>query len=214
MIKVNPDYVPKEPFIFMVSGGVDSIAAAHWLKYQYKKNFQILHFNHNVQPINDEMFDQVFHFSLDHFTDNGGARFLYRDPSDEPAFIDESEAGLRKWRHYKLEGIGGPFVTAHHINDCVESYLMNCFHGNPEHMPIPWCSFFAKNFSIFHPFLRTSKQDFIDYAEANDLMKYVVEDPTNKETKNKRNWVRNTIIPEINGRDMGIETIVRKKFYI
>ena len=81
-------------------------------------------------------------------------------------------------------------------------------------MPIQWSTFFDGNFSIFHPFLKTSKQDFIDYAEANDLMKYVVEDPTNKETKNKRNWVRNTIIPEINGRDMGIETIVRKKFYI
>lgn len=213
MIKVNPDWVPEKDFTFMVSGGVDSIAAAHWLKFNYRKKFKIIHFNHKVQAINDLMYEKVWQFVIDHYVDYDGGLFIDRNLDAEPAFNDTSEGGLRKWRHYKLEGIGGTFVTAHHLNDAVESYLMNCLHGTPEHQPIPWNTYFLGNFIINHPFLQTPKRDFIAYAEENDLMKYVVEDPTNNDNGPKRNWVRNVIIPSINDRNMGIETVVRKKFY-
>jgi len=213
MIKVNPDWVPKDKFIFMVSGGVDSIAAAHWLKFNYKKDFTILHFNHKIQAINDFMHSTMYDFVKDFF-DVHEYRVEVRLERDTPAlFKDTSEDGLRKWRHHKLEGIGGNYVTAHHLNDAVENYLMNCLHGNPEHTPIPWNTYFMGNFTIYHPFLQTPKRDFINYAKENDLMKYVVEDPTNNNNQPKRNWVRNVIIPEINNRNMGIETVVRKKFY-
>jgi tRNA(Ile)-lysidine synthetase-like protein len=216
MIKVNPLYVPKKDFTFMVSGGVDSIAAAHWLmhKYMWGTKFTILHFNHDIQPVNHKMQYAVQRF-VERFS-NGFTRgtFITRHEVLDAAFKnDTSEDGMRRWRHHKLEGLGGNFVTAHHLGDCVESYLMNCFHGKPEHQPITWSTYFMGNFSIFHPFLETTKEDFIAYAEANDLMKYVVEDPTNKETTQKRNWIRNHIVPQLEERQMGIDTIVRKKFY-
>lgn len=211
MIKVISQFVPKE-FTLCVSGGVDSIAAAHWLKYNFRRKFTVLHFNHNVQDINDEMEQKVYEFILKYLIQDCGGKMIIRDESSTPAFKDTSEAGLREWRLYKMRGIGGNFVTAHHLDDAVENYLMNCFHGTPEHKPISEFTQF-KGFSIYHPFLLTTKQDFIDYAIEHDLMKYVVEDPTNKETTQKRNWIRNVIVPELKDRQLGLNTIVRKKFY-
>jgi tRNA(Ile)-lysidine synthase len=206
MIKVIPQYVPREPFIVCVSGGIDSIGAAHWLKHSYYKNFSILHCNHRVQDINDEMRDSVRQFCID----NKIAYDCYFRTDGE--FPNISENGLREFRLSVMKMIGGKFLTAHHLNDACENYLSNCFHGNPEYKPIQEFSKF-NGFSIYHPFLKTTKQDFIDYANENDLMKYVVEDPTNKDTKYKRNWIRNVIVPEINQRDLGLEKIVLKKFY-
>ncbi len=210
MIRVNTDFVPKDDFYFLVSGGVDSIAAAHWMKHKFNRKCKLLHFNHKVQPINDEMYDKTFQFCMDF---DFGGRFIDRDLDVEPAFIDITEAGLRDWRQYKMRGIGGNFVTAHHLNDCIESYLMNCFHGTPEYQPIPWNTMIPFSHTLWHPFLNTVKRDLIHYAFENDLMKYVVEDPTNKDTGPKRNWVRNVIVPQLDSRCMGIETIVRRKFY-
>lgn len=206
MIKVIPQFVPREPFIFLVSSGIDSIAAAHWLKHNYHKKFDILHFNHRVQAINDEMRNQVREFCIDnkiHYD------CYFRTDSEFP---DTSENGLRKFRLDVMRSIGGRFITAHHLNDACENYLDNCFKGCPEHKPIKEFTKFD-GFSIYHPFIKTTKQDFIDYVESNDLMKYVVVDPTNSDTKYKRNWIRNTIIPELNNRNLGLETVVLKKFY-
>jgi tRNA(Ile)-lysidine synthetase-like protein len=206
MIKVIPQYVPREPFTVLVSGGVDSIAAAHWLKHNYYKNFSVLHFNHRVQPINDEMRDQVRQFCID----NKIPYDCYFRIDEE--FPDTSEKGLREFRLAVMKMIGGKFVTAHHLDDAVENYLMNCFHGTPEHKPIQEFSQFD-GFSIYHPFLLTSKSNLWDYVYENNLNKYVVQDPTNHDIKHKRNWVRQIIVPEINVRSMGIHSIVRRKFY-
>jgi tRNA(Ile)-lysidine synthase TilS/MesJ len=212
MIKVIPQYVPKEPFYFLVSGGVDCIAAAHWMVHRYHKKIRVVHFNHNVQDINDTMSRSVWNFVTDNYDNMAGGYFKSREESMEPAFNDISENGLREWRLYKMKGIGGKFVTAHHLNDACENYLDNCFKGCPEHKPIKEFTQFD-GFSIYHPFLKTTKQDFIDYAEENDLMKYVVVDPTNTYTRYKRNWIRNSIIPQINERQLGLEKVVLKKFY-
>jgi tRNA(Ile)-lysidine synthase len=206
MIKVIPQYVPREPFTVLVSGGIDSIAAAHWLKHNYYKNFSVLHFNHRVQAINDEMKNSVKQFCID----NTIPYDCYFRTDGE--FPDTSENGLREFRLSVMKMIGGKFVTAHHLNDACENYLDNCFKGCPEHKPISEFSQF-NGFSIYHPFIKTTKQDFIDYVVKNDLLKYVVIDPTNTDTKYKRNWIRNVIIPEINSRELGLETVVLKKFY-
>lgn len=206
MIKVIPQYVPREPFFVCVSGGVDSIAAAHWLKHHYYKKFTIIHFNHKVQELNDKMEEFTYKFCVDF---NIPQRCIARVDYDN---YDTSENGLRNWRLYRMEWLTGKFVTAHHLNDACENYLDNCFKGNPEHKPIKEFSQF-NGFSIYHPFLKTTKQDFIDYAKANNLGKYIVNDDTNSDTKYKRNWIRHKIIPEINDRNLGLETIVLKKFY-
>ena len=205
MIQVKPTYVPRDPFTFMVSGGLDSIVAAHWLKFQYRKDFTLIHFNHAVQSINNDMAAAVYQFAEDFDFE---ARFFERDL----CFTDTSENGMRAWRHVMLEQFGGAFISGHHLNDAVESYLDNCFKGHPEHRPISWFTQF-KGFSIHHPFLLTTKRDFHEYALRNDLVKYIVDDPTNHDSSNNRSWMRNKLIPILDERMIGLEKVVKKKFY-
>jgi len=209
MIQVKQQFVPKEPFTLLISSGIDSVCAAHWLKFQYRKDFALLHFNHQVQTVNYDMGNAVLNFAYDF---DFGVNIISRKMT-QPAFLDTSENGLRQWRHHELAKLSGNFVTAHHLNDAVENYLMNCLQGTAEHKPISWFTQFS-GFSIYHPFLLTTKQDFIDYAHANDLMKYVVEDPTNHDLSNNRSWMRQKLIPVLDERELGLEKIVKKKFYM
>lgn len=204
-MKVLPKYVPLEPFYVLVSGGVDSIAVAHWLKYSFHKKFKVLHFNHNVQPANNAMEQSVRKFCTDFEIDC--VSIFNADP--DPLYSEDS---LRRWRLLHMADLGGNFVTGHHLNDAVENYLSNCLCGNPEHKPIAESSAFM-SFTIYHPFLSTTKHQMVEYIARNNLRQYVVEDPTNDDTKHRRNWIRNTLLTEIYKRNVGIETVVRRKFY-
>jgi tRNA(Ile)-lysidine synthase TilS/MesJ len=112
-------------------------------------------------------------------------------------------------------------ITAHHLNDYVESYLLNCFRGHPNHTPIEFFSEFniedkkyfdGKYYKIIHPFLLSTKRDFRQYLERNNYMKYVVEDETNVENKgSRRNWLRNIIIPEMKKNKISLEKFAKNK---
>lgn len=202
-MKVLSKFVPKH-FYLLVSGGVDSIAAAHWLKFSYRADFSILHFNHNIQPANADMETAVRAFCRDFnlpcvsFYNTDYGRYTEKD--------------LREWRLSVMSEMGGNFVTGHHLNDAVENYLTNCLAGTPEYKPITEVTSFPSH-KIYHPFLTTTKADMVLYVEQKELSQYIVEDPTNKDIKYRRNWVRNVIVPELDKRNVGIETVVRKKFY-
>ena len=207
MIQVKQQFAPKEPFTLLISSGIDSVCAAHWLKFQYRKDFALLHFNHKVQDANSTMVEAVYKFAVDY---DFPVNFFERDSE---LFSDTSENGLRQWRHHELAKLEGKFISAHHLNDAVESWLFNIFQGNAEYKPITWFTQFH-GFSIYHPFLSTTKKDFIEYANANDLMKYVVEDPTNHDMSNNRSWMRQELLPILDERKLGLEKIVKKKFYL
>jgi tRNA(Ile)-lysidine synthase len=204
-IKANLNYIPDD-FTCCVSGGVDSIAAAHFLKFKRYKTFKIIHFNHKLQESNVEMVRRVVDFSKEYNFD-----MILRERPD--SWDDLTEKGLREWRLYEMSLIGGDFVTGHHLNDATEQYLMNCLHGTPEYMPIKWRTDFGKH-KVSHPFLNTTKKSIENYIDEEHLCRYVVSDPSNNNNKYKRNWIRNVIIPEIELRSMGLEKIVRKKFYL
>lgn len=199
------NFLPKGEFYFLVSGGVDSVAAAHWLSKTYRKNFTILHFFHRTQPDNSVMEKCVNELATNLCV---GCRVIYNTTNAE----HWSEAELRDWRLSWMSAIGGNFVTAHHLNDAVENYMFNCLNGTPEYKPIQEVTEFEKH-KIWHPFLLTNKKSFKTYVKKNKLERFVCEDQTNNDTKFKRNWMRNNILPEISNRGINLETVVKKKFY-
>lgn len=209
MIKVNWKILP-EYFAVAVSGGVDSIAAAHLL-HKMGYEFRIYHYNHQVQKINDEMSDKVNKFARDHDIEcYSGKRNEEYQPLPEKGSIEEYLRGLRlelfKTFPYDV-------VCCHHLDDAVEQYTMNFLRGCPEYIPIRWeTPLEGTNHKILHPFLNTTKEDLIKYAENNDLMKYVVVDPSNSDNKYRRNWVRNEVLPQF--QEFGLQKIVRKKYYM
>lgn len=107
-------------------------------------------------------------------------------------------------------------VTAHHLDDCVESYLLNCFRGQPAFQPMKLIGNFS-NFQILHPFLLSQKKaleqfvncykDKIGYAS-----RFVVNDDTNLQIKgSRRNWIRNIIIPNLRKQQINLQPYCRER---
>lgn len=194
----------------LVSCGVDSIAAAHYCTKKYKRLVTLRHFNHRLRPQNDLMQKTYIKF----IADDKNYSIEGYPPIDLTNYIkDKTEDGLRKARiEYIINNIDCTiFITAHHLDDATESYMMNVLRGKEGYIPIPFITEVGSNL-IVHPFLFTKKADFIQYAQRNDLLKYVVEDETNKVTKgSRRNFIRNDILPLLDREKMGLRTIVEKK---
>jgi tRNA(Ile)-lysidine synthetase-like protein len=192
--------------IVSVSGGIDSIVIAHYVKRFYNVN-SLYHFNHKIQMINDEMERKVRQFAID---------FKFNSWIKRASCELKSEAECREAR---LSAIFDDYkditlITAHHLNDCQESLLMNVFRGHFDYMPIPITSEFKNNNRIIHPFLNITKKELYEYACKNDLLKYVVNDPTNEQIKgSRRNMIRNCIIPILEREKIGLDTVIKRKFY-
>ena len=185
------------------SGGIDSIAVSHYMI----KNFgvkNIYHFNHNCQEINEEMEKSARMFAAD-FKVN----LIYGKCTQKLT----SEASLREARMNFIKNAISSFtlITGHHLNDAVESYLMNCIRGHAHFLPIPVETSFSVSQRKIHPFLLIKKQELKKYLDKNNLGKYLVEDPTNKISRgSRRNMIRNEIIPIFEREEVGLTTVVKK----
>ena len=201
--------MPKHSTISVLcSMGVDSVAAAHYCVTKHS-NITFRHFNHGLRKQNDLMETSYISMMLEKD---------FREMGYPPVVLknyvkDKSEDGLRQARlEYIKNNVDCTiFVTAHHLDDATESYMMNVLRGKEGFLPIPFITEVGSNL-IVHPFVFTKKADFRQYAERKDLMKFVVEDETNKVTKgSRRNFIRNEIIPLLQREKMGLDTIVKKK---
>lgn len=200
---------------FLCSAGVDSIAASHYFNKKINNKYRpwgISHFNHEQRPQNDLMEKKFYDFGNDcdiprYFTVSLKT-LKYYDADAEPTEDNLRQARLQFIKNSCDHTI---FITAHHLDDATESYMMNVLRGKEGFLPIPFITEVGHNL-IVHPFLFTKKKDFIEYAEKKNLMKYVVEDETNKLTKgSRRNFIRNEIMPLLDREKMGLSTIVEKK---
>lgn len=186
------------------SGGVDSIAGAYYLLRKLKLDIKLFHYNHNLRSENDEMESSVINFA-----EEFNLHLEVRRLSDLNV---TSEADLRHYRYSALQEVvgTGTVVTCHHLDDCVESYLMNCFNGVGDHDPIPPYTKFGST-SVIRPFLLTPKTIFERFSTHYNLDRFVVEDETNQDHKYRRNWVRHRCRPVIEEHYPGIRKVVLKK---
>ena len=203
MISLINEVMPpkKHPIYVAVSMGVDSLAACFYLR---SKGYQVipLHFNHKMRPQNDEMED-AFLEVLGEYGYRYHGRFEIGHGKGLKTESECREARLQFFKDAsvpKAEDFEKIIVTAHHLDDYQESYLLNCFRGHPEYKPMNLVSDFV-SFKIIHPFLLTEKKDFVQFVERWDngkLKKYLTKDETNDTIKgSRRNWVRNIIVPEM-----------------
>lgn len=205
MIKVIKKILPKnKKYHLALSMGVDSVAAFFWLKW---KNYDIIpiHFNHNFRAQNGIMHEKFL--SLCEKMKLEGKSEIWTGS------IGKTEADSRKARldFYSKIAKNGTIITAHHIDDWVENYLLNCFRGHPNHIPFDIISKF-EDFEIVHPFLLTNKKDFKEFLEKNNWTEWVVEDQTNKIIKgSRRNWIRNEILPKMINQKLSLKKYAKRK---
>jgi len=195
----------QSPIVLLCSSGVDSIAASHYFvsKFKSSRNISLLHFNHNLREQNATMMHSFITFAI---ISNATSYIKTLDCSDG------TEDSCRQARVEHLKTYKNTiFITAHHLDDCVESYLLNCIRGKEGFLPIPFKTEIETN-TIIRPFLFSQKKDLIEYAHKNNLMQFVTEDETNTQVKgSRRNLLRNKIIPLLEEEKVGLTTIVRKK---
>jgi tRNA(Ile)-lysidine synthase len=87
-------------------------------------------------------------------------------------------------------------VTAHHMNDQIETIILQLMRGTgPDGLVgMPQSREFSKGFLV-RPLLEFSRDEIHDYALSESLD--WVEDESNKSNKYDRNFLRNVIIPEL-----------------
>ena len=204
MIKIVKSILPRDKqYHLAVSMGADSVAALFWLRW---KGYRVipLHFNHNLRTQNF-----IMHEKFKELCSNLGLE--QKSEVWVRGMGTEGECRQARLEFYSRAASGGTIITAHHLDDWIESYLLNCLRGHPAKRPFELESSFP-NFKIVHPFLPTRKRDFIQFLERNDWMEWVVEDETNKVVKgSRRNWIRSAIIPEMTRQHLSLEKYAKRK---
>jgi tRNA(Ile)-lysidine synthase len=174
------------------SGGVDSVAAVDFLRRNH--NVDCAFFHHHTQ--NSE---NAYKF-VEAFCDENDIKL-------HVGYINNSKPSKKSleehWRdeRYKFLNKFETVVTAHHLNDCIETYLWSSMHGEAKTIP-----YSRKN--VVRPFLLNTKQKLIDWCERKNL--HWIEDASNQDDKYMRNYIRKHLVPHAYHVNPGIEKVVKR----
>ncbi len=186
-------------FLVALSGGVDSMVLAN-LFIQNNLNFSIAHCNFDLRA-EESNADQEFVLSWSRKNKIN----YYHSKFTTKVFCDKSKVGIQEgarnlrynWFNelrviHKFDYV----VTAHHLDDQLETYLINTMRGTGLNglLGIP-----EKTNNLFRPLLQVLKDEILVYAGINKID--FREDSSNFKNDYYRNMIRNMIIPEFKNFD-------------
>lgn len=179
------------------SGGVDSLVVAHFLK-NGKRDLMLLHFNHGC-----EYSDQIEKECRERAESLSVPIVVKKIDEGTPNKGQSLEDFWRRSRYRWLRSYSDPFITCHHLDDAVETWVWSALHGNPKLIPM-------MDDKVIRPFLTTEKQSFIDYAERHGLVP--VHDEYNFDYDLTRNYIRANIMQHAYKINPGLKKVIRKKY--
>lgn len=174
------------------SGGVDSMAVVDFLKR--KHDVTIAHFNHGTEHGSD-----ANRFVAEYCTVHRLPMIMGLCRSEK--LKEESQEEYWRRERYDFFKDLGPVITCHHLDDCVETYVMSSMHGTPKVIPL------TRN-NVLRPFLTTRKSEFVSWCERHNVS--WIEDKSNKDTKYMRNYVRNELMPHALHVNPGLHQVVKR----
>ena len=181
-------------FLIAVSGGVDSMVLASLFKKNNLK-FSVAHCNFKLRADESDV-DELFvaNWSKENNQKYFSAIFNTVDfCKNNKVGTQEGARNLRyKWFYDLKEIYGFDFiVTAHNLNDQIETYLINSMRGTGLSgiVGIP-----EKTDKLYRPLLDISKNEISEYAINNNIE--FREDSSNSTNDYLRNTIRNSIIPK------------------
>lgn len=181
-----------EYFFLAFSGGVDTLAIAHFLKRK-GYNFSLLHVKHNCpEDGSAEIAEGAIKASKEleiPITISENLTVNYPVGASKESWCREIRYGILK--QY------GFVITGHHLNDLAEGYLQNCISGTPLRVPIQPVLYNGDYSVICRPFLRTRKVGFERYVDRHSLSHLIVPDPLSSQRKH----IRDVVFPAL-GTDM------------
>lgn len=178
------------------SGGVDSVAAADFL-LNGRKEVDLAFFHHETE---------TSVIALNFVTKFAAERRLnlHLGKLSREKLAEESvEEFWRNERHKFFGTFKSPVITAHHLDDAIETWIFTSLHG--ESRLIPYSSG-----NVIHPFLITPKKEFISWCDRKKLK--WIEDESNHDTRFMRNLVRHKIVTEALKVNPGLHKTIKKKY--
>lgn len=189
--------------IVAVSGGVDSVVLLDLLaKTNPKENVIVAHVNHGIRK---ESADEAIF--VEKLSEKYGLGYEYGQlhlaKKDE---LTAREARYRWLRKIAEKHNAKYIVAAHHLNDQVETVLLNLTRGAG---PLDIWGMGECESGILRPLLNFDKQEIIKYARGHKL-KYC-QDCSNLDVQFARNRVRHQIIPELEKINPGLLGTIKRE---
>ncbi len=178
-----------------VSGGADSMAALDF--FSRSRDVVALHFNHGSAHADDaEAHVRAFCEA------RGIPLKVGRVQGEMPAGVSH-EAWWRDQRYAFFDSCTDrSIVMGHHLGDAVEGWIFSSMQGTGYLIPL-------KRDQYLRPFLATKKEVLVSWCERKDVP--YVTDPSNLETRYRRNYIRNVMMPHVLEINPGIYKTIRKK---
>lgn len=188
-----------EPLLVAVSGGKDSVCLAHLLSLA-EFNFSIAHCNFKLRGMESDG-DTYF---VKQFAQELGVDFYQKDfdtleyAEEKKISIQEAARELRyAWfRELKEQKGFAKILTAHHLDDSVETFFINLFRSSGI-SGLTGISAISED--IVRPLLFASRNDIDNHIQTFNLA--YREDSSNASDAYLRNKIRYTIIPQIQNLD-------------
>ncbi len=175
-----------------LSGGVDSVSVADFLS---NKHDVTCAFYHHGTENSERAYEFVSHFC----TERRLPLFVGFLRKDKPKHKSYEEF----WRDERYSFLSnlGTVITAHNLDDCVETYIWSSLHGNPK---VPR----LVRGNIVRPFLTTPKSEFINWCKRKELA--WCEDLSNQDVNYTRNYIRKNLMPHALRVNPGLYKTVKK----
>jgi tRNA(Ile)-lysidine synthase len=174
------------------SGGVDSVAAVDFLRRNHVVTCAFFH--HGTENSTNA------HKFVTKFCEQHNLPLVVGILNKDKPKTKSLEEHWRDER-YKFFDNFNTVVTAHHLDDCIETYLFSAMHGSPKLIPL------HRN-NVIRPFLTTPKSEFFNWVMRKNLS--FCHDASNDDDKFMRNYVRKHIIPHAFKVNPGLDKVVKK----
>ena len=190
----------KHTYLLAVSGGADSMVLASLFRdfeqetHGTEFRFQVAHINYKLRG-NDSDLDQK---TVQDFCEKNHIKFHLYEVSEKDQKPENSiQLWARELRYRFFKEIQEKeklefLVTAHHLNDQLETFIINLSKaaGINGLSGIP-----SNDNNILRPLLNFSKKEIYQFAELNHIE--FREDLSNKKNDYLRNRIRNEIVPRL-----------------
>jgi tRNA(Ile)-lysidine synthase len=192
-----------EELILMISGGLDSMVLLELTtRLKPSSKIVVVHIHHGLHDLSDqiEFRNKTLEFVKKRCIEINVSGHDIEFISFKSDQYLSSEEKMRNFRFDCLNKILNerkiPVLTAHHLDDRVETILLKLIRGSS----IDGISGFKQwDGKIFRPLLNFRKKELLEYAEKRNINWF--EDPSNSKNEYLRNWLRNDWLPSLEAKD-------------